>query len=70
MAVVKPTLPTGMSSGDLADLLNQIGTVDVFNLYAGVGNFKLLVFPSDGEGAELNTCADTVGRESACKKNT
>lgn len=41
MAVVKPTLPAGMSSGDLADLLNQIGTVDVFNLYAGVGKFTV-----------------------------
>ena len=38
MPVQKPTLPTGLSSGDLADLLNQIGKVDVYNIYAGVGS--------------------------------
>jgi len=37
MPVQKPTLPAGLSSGDLADLLNQIGKVDVYNIYAGVG---------------------------------
>ncbi len=37
MPVEKPTLPTGMSSGDLANLLNQIGGVDVYNVHVGVG---------------------------------
>lgn len=38
MPVNKPTLPQGMSSGDLADLLKQIGSVDICNIYAGEGN--------------------------------
>ncbi len=37
MPVEKPTLPTGMNSGDLANLLNQIGGVDVYNVHVAVG---------------------------------
>lgn len=35
MPVTKPTLPANLTS--LAELLNQIGGVDVSNIYAGVG---------------------------------
>ena len=40
MAVIKPTLPAGMVSGDLANLLKQIGKVDVYNVYAGLGSYS------------------------------
>ena len=32
MAVKKPVLPSGMTTGDLANLLKQIGKVDVYIL--------------------------------------
>jgi len=60
MPVQKPTLPTGLSSGDLADLLNQIGKVDVYNIYAGVGSLTAAEITSIFASQEtINTELDT-----------
>ncbi|MCK5850918.1 MAG: hypothetical protein KAH23_08385 [Kiritimatiellae bacterium] len=59
MPITKPTLPAGMSSGDLADLLNQIGKVDVYNIYAGIGNLTA------AEIAALFASQETINTELA-----
>ncbi len=66
MSLTKPTLPSGMSSGDLADLLNQIGKVDVYNIYAAIGSMSsaeiTAMFANLGAiNAELTASFEEVG---------
>ena len=59
MSLLKPSLPDGMSEGGLANLINQIGKVDVYNIYASLGNL------SSSEIAVMFATQSSIGTELA-----
>ena len=66
MGLTKPTLPAGLNTGDLADLLNQIGKVDIYNIYASVGEMSteditLLFVSQDAIKTELTSSFEEIG---------
>lgn len=66
MGLTKPTLPAGLSSGDLADLLNQIGKVDIYNIYASVGvmsaeDISHILVSQESIDSELATSFEEIG---------